>query len=113
MKKDKENENFDIDNMAVALEYEPDISDTPKIVASGKGYIAEQILEIARANSITIREDPDLVAILNAVEINTEIPLEAFAAVAEILAYIYKVTNEKPDWLMDGIIELEQNKNLP
>lgn len=99
MAKDEKDKDFDIDSMAVALEYEPEVRDAPKIVASGKGFIAQQIIEIANANGITVRQDPDLVAILNAVEINTEIPLEAFAAVAEILAYVYKVTNEMPECL--------------
>ncbi len=81
---------------AVALRYEPPRHDAPRIVAKGRGEVAEQILEIARANGIAIREDADLVALLDAVDVDMEIPLEAFIAVAEILAYVYRVNGRQP-----------------
>ena len=75
---------------AVAIEYQKGVDAAPIVTASGKGAIAEQILQIAFANGIKVREDSDLVEILEKVDIDTPIPLEAFAAVAEILAYVYK-----------------------
>ncbi|MBT3992167.1 MAG: hypothetical protein HN726_05035 [Candidatus Magasanikbacteria bacterium] len=63
----------------------------PRVVASGQGTFAEQILQIAWANDIKVREDADLVEILSAIDVDSEIPIEAFAAVAEILAYVYRV----------------------
>ena len=63
----------------------------PRIVASGYGNVAERILAIAFAAGIKVREDADLAETLSALEIGREIPLEAFAAVAEILSYVYRV----------------------
>lgn len=62
----------------------------PRIIASGYDAIAERILEIAFASGIKVREDADLASTLAALEIGREIPLEAFAAVAEILSYVYR-----------------------
>jgi len=55
--------------------------------------VAEQILAIAFAHDIKVREDADLVQILEAVDLDSEIPLEALAAVAEILSYVYRANN--------------------
>ena len=63
----------------------------PRIIASGYGNVAERILAIAFAAGIKVREDADLAETLSALEIGREIPLEAFAAVAEILSYVYQV----------------------
>lgn len=75
---------------AVALSYDRQSDAAPKIAAKGTGYIAEQIIAIAKAHDIAIKEEPDLVAILSGLEIDTPIPLEAYSAVAAILTYIYK-----------------------
>ena len=75
---------------AVALQYREKEDDAPRVVASGRGAIAEQILAIAFAQGIKVREDADLVEILEKVKVDTPIPLQAFAVVAEILAYVYK-----------------------
>ena len=76
--------------VAVALQYEPDKDNAPKVVAGGRGSIAEQILQIAFAQGVKVREDPDLAELLTAIDIDSEIPVEAFAAVAEILIYVYR-----------------------
>jgi flagellar biosynthesis protein len=76
--------------IAVALDYDPSVSGLPRVVASGKGALAEQILAIAFANGVKVREDADLVQILSLLEVDSEIPLPALAAVAEILAYVYR-----------------------
>ena len=62
----------------------------PRVVASGHGAIAEQILELAFANDVKVREDADLAQILAAVDVDCEIPIEAIVAVAEILAHVYR-----------------------
>jgi flagellar biosynthesis protein len=77
---------------AVAVERSSS-DDSPKVVASGQGFVAEQILQIAFDNDIKVREDADLVEILSAVEVDSEVPLEAFAAIAEILTYVYQANN--------------------
>lgn len=76
--------------VAVALHYDSDQPDLPKVTASGRGSVAEQILELAFAHGVKVRTDPDLAEVLAAVEVDTVIPVEAFVAVAEILAYVYR-----------------------
>lgn len=86
---------------AVALGYAAERDQRPKVLAAGHGAIAEQILQIAFANDVRVREDADLVEVLSSVDIESEIPLEALAAVAEILAYVYRAnnsTNPPPDF---------------
>lgn len=75
---------------AVAIEYERGVDAAPRVTASGKGLIAEQILAIAFERGIKVRQDAELVDILSLIEVDSPIPLEAFAAVAEILAYVYQ-----------------------
>lgn len=75
---------------AVAIADSSESRTRPRIVASGEDSVAEQILQIAWANNIKVREDADLVEILSAIDIESEIPIEAVAAVAEILSYVYR-----------------------
>lgn len=76
--------------IAVALGYDGARDALPKVVASGRGAVAEQILELAFASGVKVREDADLAEILAAIDIDTEIPVEAIAAVAEILIHVYR-----------------------
>nr|WP_085556919.1 EscU/YscU/HrcU family type III secretion system export apparatus switch protein [Azospirillum agricola] len=82
--------------MAVALKYELGTQSLPRIVATGKGTVAEQILELAFANGVKVREDADLVEVLSAIEVDSDIPVEAIAAVAEILAHVYRANGTLP-----------------
>lgn len=88
-------EPIDPEKLAVALEYEREKEGgVPKVSAKGKGYMAQQIIELARKHNIEVREDKDLAKLLSALEVDTPIPLEAYAAVAEILAYVYKANDK-------------------
>lgn len=88
---------------AVAVEYDRTRKDqAPMVTASGKGAIAEQILKIAFERGIKVREDAELVEILSLVEVDSPIPLEAFAAVAEILAYVYQANASVKQRAMEG-----------
>jgi flagellar biosynthesis protein len=82
----------------VALDYDPANGQLPHVVAAGRGYVAEQILALAFANGVKVRQDADLVQILSAIDLDSDIPPEAFAAVAEILAYLYKANQSAPSW---------------
>lgn len=75
---------------AVAIEYERGVDEAPRVTASGAGTIAEQILAIAFERGIKVRQDAELVEILSLVEVDSPIPLEAFTAIAEILAFVYQ-----------------------
>ena len=78
--------------IAIALQYEPDEMNAPKVVAKGKRIIAERIKKIARENDIPIVEDKPLArSLYEVVEPGDEVPPDYFAAVAEILAYVYKL----------------------
>ena len=76
---------------AVAVRYDSERDSAPRLVAKGRGELAERILEIARENGIPIRHDPDLLEALAAVNLGDQIPEKLFQAVAEILAYVYRV----------------------
>ncbi|PPR65106.1 MAG: hypothetical protein CFH10_00019 [Alphaproteobacteria bacterium MarineAlpha4_Bin2] len=81
--------------VAVAIEHRPTgPSSLPKIIASGRGTVAEKIVAIAFAEGVKVREDADLAELLAAANIDSEIPVEAFIAVAEILRYVY-IANDK------------------
>jgi flagellar biosynthesis protein len=79
---------------AVALQDRTLERQLPKVVAAGRGKIAEKILQLAFENDIKVREDSALVEILAAIELDSPIPTEAFGAVAEILSYIYRANGQ-------------------
>ena len=85
---------IDREKLAVALKYERDKDSAPLIAAKGKGYMAHQIIEIAKQYNIEIRQDKDLAQMLEKLDIDTPIPLEAYAAVAEILSYVYRANDK-------------------
>ncbi|MDY0268646.1 EscU/YscU/HrcU family type III secretion system export apparatus switch protein [Trichloromonas sp.] len=76
---------------AVALLYDKEQGDAPRIVASGRGALAEKIVETARAAGVYIMEDADLVELLAKLPVGDDIPPELYQAVAEILAFVYRV----------------------
>ncbi len=76
---------------AIALEYDPETDDAPRVIASGRGEIADRILKIAQANQIPIREDPVLAQALSMVDLEREIPPELYAVVAEVLGWVYRL----------------------
>jgi flagellar biosynthesis protein len=77
--------------VAIALDYERQSDPAPRVIASGRGYVAEQILALAFAKGVKVREDADLAELLAALDIGETIPYAAFAAVAEILSYLHRV----------------------
>ena len=82
--------------MAIALRYEPAENDAPVVLAKGKRMIAEKIRQIAIENSIPIIEDKPLArAMYDKIEIGFPIPAEFFTAVAEIMAYVYRLKHRK------------------
>lgn len=90
-------------DIAVALSFEPQKGEAaPKVVASGRGQTAKRILDLAFASGVKVREDADLAEVLAAVDLDSVIPLEAFMAVAEILAYVYQQNNRPIPTLTAG-----------
>lgn len=82
--------------MATALQYDPKISGAPRVVASGQRKVAEKILKEAKKHNIAIYEDTALTAALANVNIGEEIPTELYQVVAEVLAYVYRVSKTSP-----------------
>jgi flagellar biosynthesis protein len=80
---------------AVALSYDPDKDGAPRVLASGKGHIAEQILAIAHQFQLPIKDDPILVEALAHVELEQAIPPELYALVAEVFAFVYRLKQKK------------------
>lgn len=76
---------------AVALRYESGKDSAPRVVAKGRGYIAQKIIEMARQYGVPLKEDDALVEVLSKLDIYEEIPIELYKAVAEILVFVYKV----------------------
>lgn len=79
---------------AVALSYDPNSSEAPKVIAKGKGKIAENIVEKAKEHDIPIQEDPSMIEILSQLNIDESIPEELYKAVSEVFAYIYQLDRE-------------------
>jgi flagellar biosynthesis protein FlhB len=78
-------------HIAVALQYKKNEASAPKVIAKGKGYMAEKIRSLARKHGIPIMEDKPLARALFKVKLDSFIPGELYKAVARILAYIYKL----------------------
>lgn len=78
---------------AVAIHY--DANDrAPRVIASGAGEIAKKILQLAQENDVPIKRDDSLVELLAQLDLNQEIPEEAYRAVAAILAFLYRADEE-------------------
>lgn len=94
---------------AVALREQENKRRAPKISAAGRGKIAEKILQLAYENDIKVREDSDLVEMLATIELDSPIPTEAFAAVAEVLSYVYRANGQPNpfDTVLDHATEEE------
>jgi len=76
---------------AVALRYDQHRDAAPKIVAKGRGLVAEEIIALAREHGVHIHEDPDLAAVLSSLDLAAEIPANMYQAVAEVLSFVYRL----------------------
>jgi flagellar biosynthesis protein len=81
---------------AVALRYEQARESAPRVVAKGSGYVAEQIIAIAREHRVPVHTDPDLTEVLGALDLELEIPPELYRAVAEVLVFVYRLNGKLP-----------------
>ena len=81
--------------MAAAIKYDSAKNAAPAITAGGKGTIAEKIIELAREQGIPIKNDPDLIQVLSKLKVGSEIPVELYRAVAEVLAFVYSLNENQ------------------
>lgn len=80
---------------AVALAYiQADAA--PRVVAKGRGIIAEQIILRARESGVYVHESPELVSLLMQIDLDQRIPPQLYVAVAELLAWIYRLESGRP-----------------
>ncbi len=77
---------------AVALEWTGD--GAPRVTAKGRNEVAENILAIAREHEIPVNEDPELTEVLARVELGDEIPAELYLAVAQVIAFAYRLSGK-------------------
>ncbi len=75
---------------AVALGWEPGGAGAPRVLAAGYGHLARRILEVAREEGVHIHRDDTLAELLARAPVGAEIPEEAWQAVAELLAFLYR-----------------------
>ncbi len=87
---------------AVALRYESEKDDAPRVVAKGQGETAKRIVEIAREHGVTIYEDGELAGVLSRLDLNQVIPPELYWAVAEVLAFVYRLNGRAPSLLNES-----------
>jgi flagellar biosynthesis protein len=78
---------------AVALAYGQN-TPAPKVVAKGRGLIAQAIIERARAAGVYVHDSPELVGLLMQVDLDRHIPAELYVAVAEVLAWVYRLEQQ-------------------
>ena len=81
--------------IAVALRYLRGRDQAPRVIAKGRGSVAERILQIARKNDVPVHPDTDLVEVLVRLELDQFIPADLYQAVAEILSYLYRMNGVK------------------
>lgn len=81
---------------AVALRYAPG-SAAPVVVAKGRGVTADEIVRRAREAGVYVHESRELVALLMRVDLDQRIPVELYRAVAELLAWVYRLEGRTPD----------------
>lgn len=79
---------------AVALKYDRKKTHAPRVIAKGRGEIAKKIIEVAQAHDVPLYEEKNLIQILEALDLETEIPPELYRAVAEVLAFIYRLNGK-------------------
>ena len=87
----KEDKEPHLPRRAVALRYNRDREDAPRLVAKGSGHLAERIIEVARTHGITIYEDKELIELLARLELYQVIPVELYQVIAEVLAFVYRI----------------------
>ena len=80
---------------AVALTY-AETDSAPRVVAKGHGLIAEQIIARARESGVYVHESPELVSLLIQVDLDQRIPPQLYVAVAELLAWVYRLESGPP-----------------
>lgn len=79
---------------AVALRYTQETENAPKVVATGQGYLAEQMLRVAEKEAVPVYQDPVLVEMLSHLSTGEEIPPELYSIIAEVLIFVHSLDKQ-------------------
>lgn len=79
---------------AAALQYDGELA--PRLVAKGRGELAEQIIAVAEQHGVYLHEDPSLAAALQQLQLNQEIPRKLYVAIARVIAFAYYLDGRIP-----------------
>jgi len=79
---------------AVALKYDPARDHAPRLIGKGRGAVAARLIEVAKKHHIPVYQDHQLAHLLETLDFNSEIPAELYQAVAEVLAFIYRLERD-------------------
>ena len=79
---------------AAVLRYDATRDQAPRVVAKGRGKMAERIVALAQQHHVPLVEDRNLVQVLEALDLNTDIPPELYQAVAEVLVFVYRLNRQ-------------------
>jgi flagellar biosynthesis protein len=86
-----------ITRKAAALRYAKHKEDAPRVVAKGRGKMAERIIALAQEHQVPLVEDRQLIQMLEALDVDTQIPAELYQAVAEVLVFVYRLNQRPPE----------------
>lgn len=76
---------------AAVLKFDKEVDEAPRVVAKGRGYVAEKIIETAREHGVYLQEDPVLVENLLDIDLGDCIPPQLYAVIAEILVFVWQI----------------------
>lgn len=82
-------------DIAIALHYDGQAA--PRVTATGKGALAEKIMELAKEHGVPLHADPALAGALATIPLGEEIPRELYLAVAEVIAFAYYLSGKVPE----------------
>lgn len=76
---------------AAVLKFDKEVDEAPRVVAKGRGYVAEKIIETAREHGVYLQEDPVLLENLLDIDLGECIPPQLYAVIAEILVFVWQI----------------------
>lgn len=94
---DPSNKTVPQNKKAVALNYDEDEDEAPRVTAKGEGHVAEKIIELAEREDVPLYEDEDLVELLYGLDLDEKIPPSLYEVVAEVFAFLYQLNEEESE----------------
>ena len=89
---------------AAALSYDPSENDVPVLAAFGEGYVAQKIVDVAKASGVPVLPEPGLTTMLSKLSVGDEIAPEMYDAVAKVLAFVSEVDRSYGEKIRKGFM---------